>query len=55
VRGLLLLSPGPRGSDSNAYLATTNPNPTPVHRSKTADQIIKRVERGRVTRDAITN
>ena len=39
----------------DAYLATTNPNPTRFTRAQTADQIIKRVERGRVTRDAITN
>lgn len=39
----------------DADVATTNPNPTPFTRSKTAEQIIKRVERGRGTRDTITN
>jgi transposase len=39
----------------DAYLAQTNTNPTPFIWTKTADQIVEKVQRGRVTLDAITN
>jgi transposase len=39
----------------DAYLAATNTNPTPFTWTKTADQIVEKVQRGRVTLDAITN
>jgi transposase len=39
----------------DAYLAQTNTNPTPFTWTKTADQIVDKVQRGRVTLDAITN
>ena len=32
-----------------------NTNPTPFTWTKTADQIVEKVQRGRVTLDAITN
>ena len=38
-----------------AYLAANNTNPTPFIWTKTADQILEKVQRGRVTLDAITN
>jgi hypothetical protein len=37
------------------YLATHNANPQPFHWTATADQILAKVRRGRVTLDAITN
>jgi transposase len=39
----------------DAYLAATNTNPTPFIWTKTADQIVEKVQRGRVTLHAITN
>jgi transposase len=39
----------------DAYLAANNTNPTPLTWTKTAGQIIEKVQRGRVTLDAITN
>jgi transposase len=39
----------------DAYLAQTNINPTPFTWTKTADQIVEKVQRGRVTLNAITN
>jgi transposase len=39
----------------DAYLAATNINPTPFTWTKTADQIVEKVQRGRVTLNAITN
>jgi transposase len=39
----------------DAYLAQNNANPTPFTWTKTADQIVEKVQRGRVTLDAITN
>ncbi len=39
----------------DAYLAAHNTNPTPFTWTKTADQIVEKVQRGRVTLDAITN
>ncbi len=39
----------------DAYLAQTNTNPTPFTWTKTADQIVKKVQRGRMTLEAITN
>jgi transposase len=39
----------------DAYLAQNNTNPKPFTWTKTADQIVEKVQRGRVTLDAITN
>ena len=39
----------------DAYLTQTNTNPTPFTWTKTADQIVEKVQRGRITLDAITN
>ena len=39
----------------DAYLAQHNSNPRPFTWTKTADQIVEKVQRGRVTLDAITN
>jgi transposase len=39
----------------DAYLAATNSNPTPFIWTKTADRIIEKVQRGRVTLNAITS
>ena len=39
----------------DAYLAATNTNPTPFIWIKTADQIVEKVQRGRVTLHAITS
>jgi transposase len=39
----------------DAYLASTNTNPTPFTWTKTAEQIVEKVKRGRVTLNAITN
>ena len=39
----------------DAYLAANNTNPTPFTWTKTADQIIEKVQRGRVTLAAITS
>jgi transposase len=39
----------------DAYLTANNTNPTPFIWTKTADQIVEKVQRGRVTLDAITN
>jgi transposase len=39
----------------DAYLAANNANPTPFTWTKSADQTIEKVQRGRVTLDAITN
>ena len=39
----------------DAYLTQTNTNPTPFTWTKTADQIVEKVQRGRMTLDAITN
>ena len=39
----------------DAYLASNNTNPTPFTWTKTADQIVEKVQRGRVTLNAITN
>ena len=39
----------------DAYLTANNTNPTPFTWTKTADQIVEKVQRGRVTLDAITN
>ena len=39
----------------DAYLTATNPNPTPFTWTKTADQIVEKVQRGRVALDAITS
>jgi len=39
----------------DAYLAATNTNPTPFIWIKTADQIVEKVQRGRVTLKAITS
>jgi transposase len=39
----------------DAYLAATNTNPRPFTWTKTADQIIEKVQRGRATLNAITN
>jgi transposase len=39
----------------DAYLAATNTNPTPFTWTKTAEQIVEKVQRGRVTLNAITN
>ena len=39
----------------DAYLNAHNSNPTPFTWTKTADQIVKKVQRGRVTLNAITN
>jgi len=39
----------------DAYLTTNNTNPTPFTWTKTAEQIVQKVQRGRVTLDAITN
>ena len=39
----------------DAYLTQTNTNPTPFLWTKTADQIVEKVQRGRVTLNAITN
>ena len=38
----------------DAYLTSNNTNPTPFTWTKTADQIVEKVQRGRVTLDAIT-
>ena len=37
------------------YLAAHNDNPKPFHWTATADQILEKVRRGRVTLNAITN
>ena len=39
----------------DAYLTAHNTNPTPFTWTKTADQIVQKVQRGRVTLNAITN
>jgi transposase len=39
----------------DAYLTANNTSPTPFTWTKTADQIVEKVKRGRVTLDAITN
>jgi transposase len=39
----------------DAYLAATNTTPSPFTWTKTADQIVEKVQRGRVTLNAITN
>jgi transposase len=39
----------------DAYLAQNNTNPKPFTWTKTADQIVEKVQRGRVTLNAITN
>ena len=39
----------------DTYLAQNNTNPKPFTWTKTADQIIQKVQRGRATLDAITN
>ena len=39
----------------DAYLAQNNTNPTPFIWTKTADQIVEKVQRGRVTLNAITS
>ncbi len=39
----------------DAYLAQTNTNPTPFVWTKTAEQIVEKVQRGRVTLNAITS
>ena len=39
----------------DAYLAANNANPTPFTWTKTADQIVEKVQRGRVTLNAITS
>lgn len=39
----------------DAYLTSNNTNPTPFIWTKTADQIVEKVQRGRVTLNAITN
>ena len=39
----------------DAYLAANNTNPTPFTWTKTADQIVEKVQRGRVTLNAITS
>ncbi len=39
----------------DAYLAANNANPTPFTWTKTADQIVDKVQRGRVALNAITN
>ena len=39
----------------DAYLTATNTSPTPFTWTNTADQILKKVQRGRVTLSAITN
>jgi transposase len=39
----------------DAYLAATNSDPKPFTWTKTADQIVEKVQRGRVTLDPITN
>jgi len=39
----------------DAYLTANNTNPTPFTWTKTADQIVEKVQRGRVTLNAITN
>src|SRR5437660_5964868 len=39
----------------DAYLTQPNTNPTPFLWTKTADQIVEKVQRGRVTLDAISN
>jgi hypothetical protein len=39
----------------DAYLAATNTNPAPFIWTKTTDQILEKVQRGRVTLNAITN
>jgi len=39
----------------DAYLTAHNTNPTPFTWTKTADQIVAKVQRGRVTLNAITN
>lgn len=39
----------------DTYLAATNTNPTPFTWTKTAEQIVEKVQCGRVTLDAITN
>jgi len=39
----------------DAYLTQTNTHPTPFTWTKTADQIVEKVQRGRITLDAITN
>jgi len=38
-----------------AYLETTNSNPEPFVWTATADQILEKVRRGRITLEAITN
>jgi hypothetical protein len=38
-----------------AYLQATNANPQPFKWTATAEQILAKVRRGRVTLDAITN
>ena len=39
----------------DAYLTHTNTNPTPFTWTKTADQIVEKVQRGRITLDALTS
>jgi hypothetical protein len=39
----------------DAYLTANNTNPTPFTWTKTADHIVEKVRRGRVTLNAITN
>jgi hypothetical protein len=39
---------------ADVYLTATNSNPTPFTWTKAADQIVEKVQRGRVTLDAIT-
>jgi hypothetical protein len=39
----------------DAYLAATNTHPTPFIWTKTTDQILQKIQRGRVTLNAITN
>jgi transposase len=41
-------------AEIDAYLTQTNTNPTPFTWTKTAEQIVEKVQRGRVTLDAIT-
>jgi hypothetical protein len=39
----------------DTYLAATNTNPKPFTWTKTTEQILEKVQRGRVTLNAITN
>ena len=47
--------PSSRIAAIETYLAATNDNPTPFVWTATAESILEKVRRGRLTLDAITN